>query len=199
MCSARPPGPVVSLGPGFQGDLYGPGEFVRAGCSQVGPVTLWNGLENAFWLMLPEVRSGAGRLAHVAVTNSSVRLSAPWPPFKPCAVIALYGQDKTLDLDGRVSVRHGRTGASGSSWTRIRSIAPFSGSERRIGPRLRRRPLASSPWLAANPDGHHQAESGAVLLYPSCSCASCYCSPSSIRVHPRLYARAVFLWVSVAW
>ena len=80
-----------------------PAEFVRArSCSQVGLITLWNGLEYVFWLLLPEVRSGAGRLEHVAVTNSSARLARRWPPFRPCAVIVLFGHGETLDLDGRV-------------------------------------------------------------------------------------------------
>jgi hypothetical protein len=81
----------------------GAAEVVRSvGCSEVGLLTPWFGLEYAVWVTLPEIRAAAGRLEHVGVSNVSARLESRRPEFWPCAVIALFPPpSQVLDLGGR--------------------------------------------------------------------------------------------------
>ena len=90
------------------GAMYlGAADVVRLSeCAEVGLLLRSNGLEYPFWLMLPEIRAGRGRLEHVAVANRSEQLASRWPAFTPCAVAAMHGPSAdTLEIGGRVYQR----------------------------------------------------------------------------------------------
>ena len=57
-------------------------------CDQVGVLLPSYGVEYPFWVLLKSP-DWAGRIEHVGVANVSARLAERWPPFRPCAVIAM--------------------------------------------------------------------------------------------------------------
>lgn len=61
------------------------------GCNQVGLILNWFEVEYQLWALLPDVRTGHGRMEHVGVQNVSARLANRRPPFSPCAVVEVRG------------------------------------------------------------------------------------------------------------
>ena len=88
--------------PDLEGRYVGATDVLRgSGCGDVGLVLEWFDWDFPLWVLLPEARSGGGRIEHVAVANSSGRLRGPWSDFIPCAVITLGPSAGALELGGR--------------------------------------------------------------------------------------------------
>lgn len=74
-----------------------------AGCDEVGLIVNWFEIEYPFWVLLPRVKAGRGRIEHVGVQNVSARLESRRPPFWPCAVVEVNGPAaQTLQIGGAV-------------------------------------------------------------------------------------------------
>jgi hypothetical protein len=79
------------------------GEALRAqNCADVGLLLGWDDWEHPLWVLLSDRQRRAGRIEHVAVTNSSAGLSSSRPGFAPCAiVVGNRAVGNSIELKGR--------------------------------------------------------------------------------------------------